>query len=169
MDRVEHPCRLSEEDLLAECEMKRQRRSGPGGQHRNKVETAIRVRHRPTDLSAMASERRSQIENQKQAVERLRLELALSYRTPGEPLPDEELWKSRVQGGKIVVSPHHRDFPTLLADALDVLQATDWEHKAAAEQLGVSSSQLVKLLKLEPEALKQLNDRRKEQGQKPLT
>jgi len=169
MEQAIHPCRLEEEDLLAECEIKRQRRSGPGGQHRNKVETAIRVRHLPTDLSAMASERRSQIENQKQAIERLRLQLALSHRTPGEALPDGTLWKSRVQGGKIVVSPHHRDFATLLADALDVLQAADWDHKAAAERLGVSSSQLIKLLKQEPEALKQLNDRRKEQGQKPLT
>ncbi|HCS51855.1 peptide chain release factor-like protein [Rubinisphaera sp.] len=166
-----HPSALPEEELLLDCQIKRQRRSGPGGQHRNKVETAIRILHQPTGLSSQASERRSQAENQKQAIERLRIQLALNFRTAekGDEIPPSELWQSRVQGEKIVVSPHHPVFATLLAEAMDQLLACNWDHKLAAERLGITSSQIIKFLKLEPEALKLLNQHRDEQGMKGLT
>ena len=47
------------------------RGSGPGGQHRNKTETAVRVVHKPTGLSAIAQEERSQSLNRKLALARL--------------------------------------------------------------------------------------------------
>ncbi|MCT4666022.1 MAG: peptide chain release factor H [Flavobacteriales bacterium] len=47
------------------------RASGPGGQHVNKVSSAIRLKHLPTGLQVVASERRSQKMNKKLAKERL--------------------------------------------------------------------------------------------------
>jgi peptide chain release factor len=47
------------------------RASGPGGQHVNKTESAIRVTHLPTGLQAVASEERSQHQNRKLALARL--------------------------------------------------------------------------------------------------
>jgi len=47
------------------------RASGPGGQHVNKVSTAIRATHVPTGLAVLASESRSQIQNKKKSKERL--------------------------------------------------------------------------------------------------
>ena len=57
------------------------------------------------------------------ALFRLRINLALgarSTRTADTPSP---LWLTRCQGGKIVISPRHEDFPAILAEALDVLFA----------------------------------------------
>ncbi|MBU5614066.1 peptide chain release factor-like protein [Geomonas azotofigens] len=47
------------------------RASGPGGQHRNTTDSAVRVRHLPTGIVAQASESRSQTQNREKALERL--------------------------------------------------------------------------------------------------
>jgi peptide chain release factor len=48
------------------------RASGPGGQHVNKTESAIRARHIPSGITVVVSERRSQLQNKAEATERLK-------------------------------------------------------------------------------------------------
>ena len=167
--RREHPAALSSEALQAECDMQFVRRSGPGGQHRNKVSTAVVVVHRPTGVKAEASERRSQAENRTVAVMRLRVRLALEVRVEREPVSvPSPLWQSRLRGGRIAVSAAHDDFPTLLAEALDTLAACEFDPKTAGGALGCSSSQLVKFLQKESPAITLVNRERLQRGGRPL-
>jgi hypothetical protein len=161
-----HPADLSGDDLLAVCDVGRTRRSGPGGQHRNKVETAIVLTHRPTGLTAEAGERRSSVENRRAALGRLRLRLALEVRTVRSRTSAR--WSGRVRDGRLAINPSHDDYPALVAEALDVLAVHAWEAPAAAAQLGVSSSQLVRLLGHEPRALVRVNEERAALGRPPL-
>ena len=48
------------------------RSSGPGGQRKNKVETAVRIKHLPSGITVVATEHRTQSDNRKLALERLR-------------------------------------------------------------------------------------------------
>ena len=158
-----HPAALPPEKILAECRETHTRRSGPGGQHRNKVKTAVVLEHSPSGIRAEASERRSQQQNRERALQRLRLKLALALRAEQAAEPSD-LWKQRTSGGRISVSTEHTDYPALLAEAMDGVHAHDFDVAATSQSLGVSSSQLIKFLKTEPAALKQVNDSREALG-----
>jgi len=165
-----HPAALPPEVLLAACDLRRTRRRGPGGQHRNKVETAVVLEHRPSGVRAEAAERRSQAENRAAALRRLRVNLALAVRTPptasDEPSP---LWqRRRSSGGILRVAADHEDFPAILAEALDAIARAEDDVARAAKSLGVTGSQLVKLLGKEPRALAAVNQSRAARRLRPL-
>jgi hypothetical protein len=161
---------LDEAALLADCEIRRQRRSGPGGQHRNKVETAVVITHSPTGIQGEASERRSQEQNRQVALLRLRTNLAIHHRTDvcAENYEPTALWRDRCRSRRISVNPQHEDFPAILAEALNLLAACGWEPKEAASRLLCSPSQLVKLVQLEPHAFVELNRQRSQRELRPL-
>jgi hypothetical protein len=166
-----HPADLAPTKLLAECVVRRQRRSGPGGQHRNKVETAVVLVHQPTGIRSEATEKRSQADNQQVAIHRLRVKLAIQVRSNMETGCDRNvssLWRSRLRLQKISIARTHDDFPSLLAEALDCLSTLDFDVKDCAQQLGTSSSQLLRLFKLEPEALTYVNEQRAKRSLRPL-
>ncbi len=157
-----HFAGLPVDQLLADCELRRVRRSGPGGQRRNKVETGVRLKHLPTGVVAEASERRSPQDNERIAARRLRVKLAISHRSMQdevEPTPSDK-WRERCVGGRLSINVQHVDFPTLLAEAMDVLFACNWDTREAATKLGCSTSQFERFLKLEPAALARVNQER---------
>lgn len=68
---------LSESREATENEIRYEtlRASGPGGQHVNKTESAVRAVHIPSGISVVASDQRSQWQNKKLATERLLVKL----------------------------------------------------------------------------------------------
>src|SRR5437868_7030303 len=83
--------RLTDDQLLAQCEVDTYRASGPGGQKRNKTSSAVRLRHAPTGLTVIAEESRSQHENKAKALRRLSHALFLHLRDelpPGSLTPE---------------------------------------------------------------------------------
>jgi len=65
------PFPTDRDTLEKEVEMTFYRAGGPGGQHRNKTETAVRLVHRRSGITVTASERRSQGQNRELAWDRL--------------------------------------------------------------------------------------------------
>jgi peptide chain release factor 2 len=73
----------SDDDLLRECEVETFRASGPGGQHVNKTESAVRLRHLPSGVVVTAQQERSQHRNKALCLEKLREKVErLNYRAP---------------------------------------------------------------------------------------
>ncbi len=165
-----HPASHDIATLLKDCAFRRQRRSGPGGQHRNKVETGVFVKHVPTGIEASGTEARKQSTNRAAAIARLRLKLAIEYRDcTAPPEMPSSLWSRRCQRGRISVSKNHDDFATLLAEVLDALNHFDCDFTQLADHLQCSRSQIIKLLSIEPAALTEVNRWRAERNQKPLS
>jgi hypothetical protein len=100
------------------------------------------------------------------AIFRLRLKLACKVRTVtsrDEHRPSE-LWARRRQGEKLPVSPEHTDYPALLSEALDVVVARRYDVAGAAGVLGVTMSQLTRLIRHERHAFARINEGREAIG-----
>src|SRR5262247_3921504 len=82
---IKHP--TDRESLERDCDLEFFVAGGPGGQHRNKVETGVRLKHRPTGIVVTATERRSQSANRDAAYVRMaeRLEQSQRVRKPRRP------------------------------------------------------------------------------------
>jgi len=74
-------------DLLSECRVDTFRSGGKGGQHQNKVESGVRLTHRPTGLVVTSRKHRSQHRNREDALQRLRAKLEAMDRKDPPRLP----------------------------------------------------------------------------------
>ena len=147
--------RLDDAALLRQCIEERYRASGPGGQRRNKVETALRLRHPLSGVVAQAEESRSLEENRIRALRRVRERIALEVRAPfdlASPALPPELLAQRGPRGALSVNPRNVVYPVVLATALDALAAAGGSYAKAARALGLTTSQLLRFLKSDAQA-----------------
>ncbi|MFN0138266.1 MAG: peptide chain release factor family protein [Phycisphaerae bacterium] len=151
-DQIRQRLRWADGELLRECELHIHRTGGPGGQHRNKVATAIRVIHKPTGIVATAGETRSQHENKAAALARLREAIAVEIRLPPPELPASGgasvVWPDSVQvrGGHLRVNPTNVGYAETLAIALDAAIGHIDKPAVAAASLGVSTSSMTRFI-----------------------
>jgi len=93
------------------------RSGGPGGQHVNKVSTAIRAKHEPSGISVLVTESRSQLQNKKLATQRLLTLLKIEQlNQQKEKLKSD--WKnhSELQRGNPVKTFYGSDFKSEFVD-----------------------------------------------------
>jgi len=161
---------LDDAGLIAACSVDTFRASGPGGQKRNKTDSAVRLRHAATGVSAEADESRSQHENRARAVRRLRLAIAIEVR---EPL-DTEAWQPptalallvRVGSGPAI--RREPRYAAAVAVVFDLLEACGWSLAEAAAHLGVSTAALGRFVAEEEAVFRAVNSRRRARGLSPL-
>lgn len=93
----------SDDDLLRECEVDTFRSSGPGGQHVNKTESAVRLRHVPSGVVVTSREQRSQHQNKAQCLRKLREKVARLNHRPARRVPTKvsRSAKNRAREAKI--------------------------------------------------------------------
>ena len=164
---------LSDEALLAQCRFERFRVSGPGGQHRNKTDSAVRLTHEPSGVVGFASERRSQHQNRLVALKRVRRNIAIEVRSDVDlemyhpPRTLQRILPRSVQTevpGKDRVGPRHREFWTGAGPLLDLFSAVNGSTSDCASQIGCSSNQLTKLFASESHLWAAANAIREQHG-----
>lgn len=153
--------------LLAECAVHTYRARGPGGQHRNKTSSGVRLHHTPSQLVVTATESRSQHQNKARALGRLREAIALSARVP---LAAEINWPQNVQiiNKQVHVNRKNPGIHHVLALVLDGLAASGGKLRDAAACLGLTSSSLSRFLGEYPKAWAKANRIRRQAGLPPL-
>jgi peptide chain release factor-like protein len=163
----------SDDALIAQCEVDRYRASGPGGQHRNKTESAIRLRHKLTGVSAIGEDSRSQLDNKIHAVRRLRAHIALEVREPVrlDPYTPSPRLAGFVAAGTAPLGAKTRltgEYWAAIGELLDLLVAGELEIGTTAHRLGITTGAMSKLLLHDDQVARTVNDLRRARGMRPL-
>ena len=148
--------------------MENYRASGPGGQKRNKTSSAVRITHLTTGVSAIGTESRSQHDNRRKALSRLRVELALTIRR--EVTKARPAWWHEVTTaiGRLHVSPRSDHFAPAIAIIFDALEASTGSLPDAAALLGTTTSNLLDTCAKSPQVWAALQRLRQHHGRPTL-
>jgi len=159
---------LTDPQLLAECDVDTYRGPGPGGQKRNKTDSAVRLRHKPTGLIVVAGESRSQAENKTRAVKRLREALALRIRHEVTDATPNAIRACIDKSGRLSVGRRDARHLPAAGAMLDLLAAHEGSVGNVAKRLGLTTGNVSKFLTGDEDMMTEANRIRAAFGLKPL-
>ena len=166
-------------NLMNQCEVHIYKASGPGGQHRNKVSSAIRLHHKATGITATANDSRSQHDNKKRALTRMRMNLAVRLRKPIdlESFEIPEILKDCIfvpkktasqSSHKLQIGRKDARFWTISAILLDMLAGANGKLGDVAKRLEISTGNLTKVFKIDRHLIEAVQNIRKKNNLKPI-
>jgi hypothetical protein len=160
---------LTDPQLLAECDVDTYRGPGPGGQKRNKTDSAVRLRHMPTGLIVVAGESRSQAENRTRALKRLREALALRIRheVTADVMPPA-ITACIDKMGRLGVGRRDARYLPCAGAMLDLLAAYGGSVGDVAKRVGLTTGNVSKFLTGDDDVMTEANRLRAAFGLKPL-
>ncbi len=144
------------EKFMLNCKLEYFQASGPGGQKRNRKYSAVRITHFPTALSAESCATRSQNSNKKDAIHKIKMQIATTFAGP------------QINFYNHNISESNNLYPLWLAMLFDLFFKYNFETKEAANELGISNSKLIKIIAKSSFAWKNLNYYRQNFGLSPL-
>lgn len=145
---------MIDSDLADLCRIEAFVGTGPGGQHRNRNYTAVRLRLKNMDfIVAEESSFRSQKQNLSSALNKIRLKIALCWR---KDYPENTSYTHLNENNPL--------YALEFARLLDALLQSNLDHKKAAELTGLSASKLLKELSRNYEVWAEFQTARAELG-----
>jgi hypothetical protein len=144
-------------ELFSSCVFEAFKSTGHGGQKKNKTSSAVRLVHTPSGIAVTASGSRSQAQNRRSALKKLRFEIATRYRGAGIPG-----FSNKEMG--IRNSAYH----IWVAVAVDCLFHNGFKVKSAASEFGLSTSKFIKMLYRDSLLWQKVNTAREAAGMKKL-
>ena len=148
---------MDDDSLMLICEFTPFKSTGRGGQKKNKSSSAVRLVHKQTGIAVTATKSRSQHENRKLSLKRLKFEIAFQIRS-----------KESVQLTNYEMSPNNKRFYLWVAYIFDLLERHNFAVSNVAKEIGLSTSRLIKLLARDPDVWQHLNNRRRSLDLKDL-
>lgn len=148
---------LEDNEFIKYCLIDFYKARGPGGQKKNKTESAVRLTLKNSSISATASEDRQQSVNKTRAIKRLKLQIAFELRqTP-------EKWL-----GQLDMNPSNKKYPLFCAVLFDHLEMQNWQVSTVSEIYNISTSKLIKIISKNDNVWQRINNERQKLGLKPL-
>ena len=157
---------LSDDALSGQCIEDRYRASGPGGQKRNKTESAVRLRHQATGIVVTASESRSQHDNRRRALRRMREALTLQQRQASGDCP--EYVTHACVDGAIRIGRKDPSYLGVVAFILDLLEESEGAVVPVTITLQVSTASLTRFLRSSDSCWQAVQQIRQSHGKSPL-
>ena len=130
------------------------RRPGPGGQNKNVTDSAVRLRLTGENIEASAGESRSQHTNRANALNRMRLEIALRLRATIE----DDFISNLESLDYMTSNAKNKDYPEIIALIFDYLGENNWDPRLLAKEMNIGQKAVLKIIEKDRRAIRALTE-----------